>query len=779
MKSASGKTNNDYGLVTGWYTLAIENALDMVFIHNSDGKITYVNETGIKESGYSQEELLNMNPIQLVPPEYFKILEEIQIKRLSGSMEVFFYEMEYLKKNGGRIPVWVSSSPLIKDGRLDGVIHIVRNISEIKKAERLLSLQTELASKLCQINEMDLVLEAALNTALEIGDVDCGGIYLLDEENSEFKLECFKNISDETLAFFQKIDGKFKFAKGPLFINGNDSTNPIPNELFDVLRHKEKLKFFFVMPFYYMGNLLGSLNIGSHEKDEIPELSKKILFTISQEMGGVVSRIRYEEALKKSENKYRQIVESANSIIFKFDKGGKILSMNEYGMSFFGYKEEEIIGKTVYETIIPEYESTGRSLRTLAYEIYQDEEKYKININENIKKNGDRVWIYWANKPIRDNNGNLIAVLAVGNDITEQKKLEEAIKASEVKFKTLFEKAYEPIFILDKEFFVKDTNNSSVVLFQYPKEKIIGRSIYELIAPLETKRLQHIFRHKFENSSISMETNFMKKNGQIFPAEFNLMSLELEGEKSLICAIRDITEQRRKEEDLKKQILKYELSEGNLYLSKEQSNLLPFEAFRELVDIGYKGILLSRNEKDNFDIEDIEFDYFWLSSRNGPNTTSPDTETLREFVSNLKNKNVILIDSIDYIIVKNGFNEVYNFVSELREIAYFGNNIIIISVDKDTIDSGQLKLLEKEAKPILLKSMDILNNRMLDMVSYIYNQNKLGANPSYSSIGKELAMTRPTVRKNVRFLEANKYVAVHRKGRNKKLEITEKGKKML
>jgi DNA-binding MarR family transcriptional regulator len=282
-----------------------------------------------------------------------------------------------------------------------------------------------------------------------------------------------------------------------------------------------------------------------------------------------------------------------------------------------------------------------------------------------------------------------------------------------------------------------------------------------------------------ESSSLFMETNFIKNNGQIFPAEINLTSFDIRREKSVICTIRDITEQKRKEDELKKQILKYELNDGNIYLSKEPSHLLPFEAFRELVDIGYKGTLISRSEKDDFDSEDVDFDYFWLSTRNGPNTVSPDIKSMREFVSNIRNKNVILIDSIDHLIAKNGFNEVYNFVSELREMAYFGNNIIILSVDKDTVDSRQLKLIEKEAKPILLKSMDLLNNRMLDIIIYIFNQNKLGVNPSYSSIGKELTMTRPTVRKNVRFLEANKYVIVHRKGRNKKLEITEKGKKLL
>ena len=202
MKSAN-KIDNDSDLIKGWYNLAIENAPDMVFIHNSEGKITYVNETGIKESGYSEDELLHMNPVQLVPPEYYKILEEIQIKRLSGNMEVLVYEMEYLKKNGGRIPVQVSSSPILKNDRLDGVIHIVRNISNLKNLEKLIIAQSELNLKLSRTNNLRLALEEVLNTAFEIGDVDCGAIYLYD--SSEYKLELHKNLSEEYVNLLSRV----------------------------------------------------------------------------------------------------------------------------------------------------------------------------------------------------------------------------------------------------------------------------------------------------------------------------------------------------------------------------------------------------------------------------------------------------------------------------------------------------------------------------------------------------------------------------------------------
>lgn len=327
---------------------------------------------------------------------------------------------------------------------------------------------------------------------------------------------------------------------------------------------------------------------------------------------------------------------------------------------------------------------------------------------------------------------------------------------------------------------VEDANNVAINTLGYNKEKLLGNmNIFDITSPLETNRLQNILLREFDTSGLSLETYFIKSSGSAFPVEVSLSNIEVKGEKSIICIIRDISEQRKKEDDLKKQLLKYHLEDGNLYLSKGPSEPLPFDAFNELVSIGYKGIIISRENKDYFDSEDTNFDYYWISKRDGPKTLSPNLPKLKEFISNINYKCVIFLDSIDYLAINNGFNELYEFINELRELAYFGKNIIILSVDKNTFDTKQLKLLEKETKPIELKISESINRKLLDIIYYILNQNKLGINPSYSSIGKELSMTRPTVRKNIRYLEANRYVFVHRKGRNKKIELTEKGKKLI
>jgi diguanylate cyclase (GGDEF)-like protein/PAS domain S-box-containing protein len=139
-------------------------------------------------------------------------------------------------------------------------------------------------------------------------------------------------------------------------------------------------------------------------------------------------RKEQERALRQSEKQYREVVESARSIVLRWSPEGLVIFINEYGEELLGYAREELIGRHVVGTITPETESTSRDLSGLMDDILKDPDKYRLNINENMKKNGERVWLLWTNRPVLDEAGNIVEVLSIGNDITQQRKAEEELK---------------------------------------------------------------------------------------------------------------------------------------------------------------------------------------------------------------------------------------------------------------------------------------------------------------------------------------------------------------
>ena len=134
-----------------------------------------------------------------------------------------------------------------------------------------------------------------------------------------------------------------------------------------------------------------------------------------------------EDELRESERKYRELVENANSIILRWNSDGEITFLNEFGYKLFGYREDEILGRNVIGTITPETESTGRDLRPLMEGICKNPAAFEQNVNENILRDGRRVWIAWTNKTVFDAEGNLVEVLSIGTDITDRKRAEEVL----------------------------------------------------------------------------------------------------------------------------------------------------------------------------------------------------------------------------------------------------------------------------------------------------------------------------------------------------------------
>jgi PAS domain S-box-containing protein len=128
------------------------------------------------------------------------------------------------------------------------------------------------------------------------------------------------------------------------------------------------------------------------------------------------------EALKASEAKYRELVSHANVIILRMDIEGKVTYFNEFAERFFGYSAGEILGRNVLGTIVPPRDGdSGRDLRAMILAIAAEPEKFAENENENMTRDGRRVYVRWANRAVLDALNRPTGVLCIGHDITEKR----------------------------------------------------------------------------------------------------------------------------------------------------------------------------------------------------------------------------------------------------------------------------------------------------------------------------------------------------------------------
>jgi len=369
--------------------------------------------------------------------------------------------------------------------------------------------------------------------------------------------------------------------------------------------------------------------------------------------------------------------------------------------------------------------------------------------------------------------------LRVGEAL-EKQRLKRKLRESEEKYRLITENANDLIAIINKKNKIEYINeNPCNKLLGYSKNEILSKNRFELVHPDDQKRITNLLGIVSKKSEGSEEIRIKHKKGHFIWLDIRGNKYtDRYGEEKIILISRDITIRKNYEEELKKRLIKFKLEDGKTYIVQESAPALSIEAFIELLKLGRHGLIISRTPQDEFE-EQIEFsyDFFWLAEK-VKRIDINIFKTIEEIVENMSKRSVILIERLDYLISKIGFKETLTFIQDLREITYLKKQILIISIDPRTLAQEKMRLLEKEGREIELSFMVKLPEDLLEILRYIYKENNLGLKPSYSEIGKELKMSRPTVRKKMKILIANGYLIENTKGRKKIIELLEKGRRL-
>jgi PAS domain S-box-containing protein len=258
---------------------------------------------------------------------------------------------------------------------------------------------------------------------------------------------------------------------------------------------------------------------------------------------------RLLEKLSVSEEKYRELVETANSVILTWDTEGSITFLNDFGERFFGFSRKELLGRNVVGTIVPPAESSGRDLSALMEAILRDPDRFMDNENENITKDGRRVWVRWANRAITNRQGTPVGVLSIGNDISERKLAEIALQESEEKFSKIFSQA--PLLLTLSEIETGrliEVNAKFLEVSGFNRETVIGRTVLEIgwISEEQRARMMQILH---EHGCVAgMELSLRNKTGKEIICSYSGEVITLSGQPRLLSIAQDISERKMVEE---------------------------------------------------------------------------------------------------------------------------------------------------------------------------------------------------------------------------------------
>jgi two-component system, cell cycle sensor histidine kinase and response regulator CckA len=258
----------------------------------------------------------------------------------------------------------------------------------------------------------------------------------------------------------------------------------------------------------------------------------------------LVERQQAETALRESEERYRQIVESANDIIYKADARGHFTFCNPTASRIMKYAESELIGLRFIELIRPDYRKAVAHFYRQQFSNRVPSTYYEFPV---IAKDGAEVWM-GQNVQMLEADEHGPGFQAVARDITERKRAEDAMRQAE-EYHNLFKLANDPIIIFEPEGeIVIDVNDRACETYGLKREEFIGRSLIDFSLNAERGK-QHIEMLMIEGRCQEFSTVQMRADGTPIHLIVNSSVIEYHGHPAILSINRDVTERKRAEDE--------------------------------------------------------------------------------------------------------------------------------------------------------------------------------------------------------------------------------------
>lgn len=286
----------------------------------------------------------------------------------------------------------------------------------------------------------------------------------------------------------------------------------------------------------------------------------------------ITRRKRAEEALKASEELFRTLVHGVKDYaIFMLDAGGRVSSWNAGAQRIKGYTAEEILGQ--HFSIFYSKDDVEAGVPQEGLTVAAEEGRFEAE-GWRVRKDGSRFWADVLITALKGGDGELLGFAKVTRDFTERREAEERVRASENRFRSLFESSPDAIIVSDRQGKIAEVNSQVERFFGYKRGELIGQTI-EILVP-ERFRQKHVGDRRLyaghpqtRPMGAGLDLYGRRKDGSEFPVDIMLSPVQAEGE-LVLSVIRDLSEKVRIQEELarreqEKQYLEEELNLENSF----------------------------------------------------------------------------------------------------------------------------------------------------------------------------------------------------------------------
>ncbi len=255
---------------------------------------------------------------------------------------------------------------------------------------------------------------------------------------------------------------------------------------------------------------------------------------------------RNEDDLQYEKEILENLIQTVNVLFVQLDIAGNVVRINQRAEKTTGYSLADIQGRNWFEVLVPKgrYPNVWDEFNRLT----RNGEVPEIFENPILTRSGEERQIIWENKVLtRDDSP--VGTISFGMDITDRKRAEEAMRASESRMRNLFEQAADGIFLLTPDHRYLDANAEGLRMLGYSRDELLGMQIFDVLAEHERHRLNKEVPVMMAGTPHLAEWDHLRKDGTIFPAE---VSARAHSREQYIAIVRDLTQRKLTENELKK-----------------------------------------------------------------------------------------------------------------------------------------------------------------------------------------------------------------------------------